>query len=315
MVPPERNHPSHTPGLTSSTRITDLIPHYSRWLRGDDRRPRGRDKYVRTIQSVANWIGEDADLSDLDERAVRRYREDMADRALSASTIGNHLSVIRDFCKWAMGEGLRDDDPTWRQQWPSKAEAEPRALTQDELDALLKAIASPQGQDEETVWYWRRNRRAIMTMLYTGLRLSEMSDLVWKDIQFQERRLVVRNGKGGKSRSIPIHSALLAIYLEVPAVDRIGGKAICGKREDGLPLTYKSFANIFKVWLPRYGITITAHQLRHTFASQLLYHNANLHEIQVLLGHKRLDTTQIYLRLDERRKREAVERLPAYVAE
>jgi site-specific recombinase XerD len=293
--------------------IQDLLPAYRRWLKAEKRRPDGIDKYLHTMRQVSVWLGEKATLADLTEKAVRRYREYLADNDLSASTIGNHLSVIRSFCKWAMEEELRTDDPTWRQRWPAKVETDPEALTEDELQLLLHAISSPLAQDDETVWYWQRNRLAILTMLYTGLRISEMAALHYRDVQFLERRVVVRDGKFGKSRSIPIHSNLLSLLLAVPAVDRIPGKAVVAQRENGLPLTTKSLANVFVIWLPRYGVEIHAHQLRHTFASQLLRNGANIKEIQELLGHKRLDTTQRYLRLDERQKRAAIERLPSFV--
>lgn len=293
-------------------RIIDLLPRYERWLKGELRQPEGIKKYVWTARQICRWLGDDATMEDLTEIAVRRYREDLADNEKSASTIGNHLSVIRSFCHWAMIEELRSDDPTWRQRWPAKAEEDPEALTQDDLDTLLTTISSPLAQDDETVWYWRRNRRAILTMLYTGLRLSEMAALVYKNVQLRERRIVVLGGKGGKNRSVPIHGELMKLILEVPAVDRMSGKGVIGQRESGLPLTRKSFVNIFDVWLPRYGIEIHAHQLRHTFATQLLYNGANLKQIQELLGHKRLDTTQRYLRLDESHRREAIERLPDF---
>lgn len=293
-------------------RIIDLLPRYERWLKGEKRQPQGIAKYMWTIRQVCRWLGDDATNADLTETAVRRYREDLADDDKSASTIGNHLSVIRSFCHWAMIEGLRTDDPTWRQRWPAKAEEDPEALTQDELDALLAAISSPLAHDEETVWYWKRNRRAILTMLYTGLRLSEMAALLFRHVQFHERRIVVLGGKGGRNRSVPIHTELLKLTLEVPAIDRMPGKAVIAQRDSGLPLTRKSFVKIFDVWLPRYGIEIHAHQLRHTFATQLLYNGANIKQIQELLGHKRLDTTQRYLRLDESHRRAAIEQLPDF---
>lgn len=149
-------------------------------------------------------------------------------------------------------------------------------------------------------------------MLYTGLRLSEMAGLLYKNVQLRERRIAVVGGKGGRNRSVPIHTELLRLMLEVPAIDRMPAKAVIGQRVSGLPLTRKSFVNLFDVWLPRYGIEIHAHQLRHTFATQLLYSGANIKQIQELLGHKRLDTTQRNLRLDESHRRAAIEQLPDF---
>jgi site-specific recombinase XerD len=118
---------------------------------------------------------------------------------------------------------------------------------------------------------------------------------------------VVRDGKGGKDRSVPLHAILLAELAAAPP--HRPNWAVAGKA-DGSGMTVKSMAHIFERWLPERGLAISAHQLRHSFATELLRKRADIREIQELLGHESLETTQRYLALDPERLRAAVELLP-----
>jgi integrase/recombinase XerD len=145
-------------------------------------------------------------------------------------------------------------------------------------------------------------------MLYAGLRLSEAANVMWADIDLGTGVLMVQNGKGGKWRMIPIHERLRTILELVPPDERHG--AVAGKK-DGTALHYTSLPHIFDRTIPdAVGLDITAHQLRHTFATRLLWAGANIREIQYLLGHKSLATTERYLALEIDQKRAAIDRLP-----
>ena len=138
---------------------------------------------------------------------------------------------------------------------------------------------------------WCRNRRAIFLMLFAGLRISEAAALRWRDVDLEGRYLVVRDGKGGKDRSVPLHPILLAELNKAPA--HRPNWAVAGKA-DGSCMTVKSMAHIFERWLPERGLTISAHQLCHSFATELLRKRADIREIQELLGHNSSRTTEIY---------------------
>jgi len=144
-------------------------------------------------------------------------------------------------------------------------------------------------------------------MLFGGLRISEAAALRWRDVDLEGRYLVVRDGKGGKDRSVPLHPILLAELAAEPP--HRPNWAVAGK-VDGSGMAVKSMAHIFERWLPALGLAISAHQLRHSFATELLRKRADIREIQELLGHESLETTQRYLALDPERLRAAVELLP-----
>jgi integrase len=147
-------------------------------------------------------------------------------------------------------------------------------------------------------------------MLYAGLGISEAAALRWQDVDLEAGTLWVRDGKCGKDRSLPLHAVLLDELALVPVHERQSDHAVVGNR-DGSFRTGKGLDHLFRRWLPRLGISISAHRLRHSFATELLRHKADLLVIRDLLGHESLETTQIYLTADTAQKQAAVDLLPS----
>ncbi len=285
-----------------------LIREYRITRYADGWRPRGIAAYVRQLELFGTWLGEAPTLADITRTRVVEYKDHIGQR-WEPPTIGQALSSIRSFVRWTIDRGLRADDPTHKIRWPKRLDALPRALDSEEIAALWRAIEIPEEllEDEPTYWQCRRNRRVIFLMLYAGLRISEVADLKWKDVDLKRRYLIVRQGKGGKDRTIPLHVTLHAELLATkrqPLHDGVAG------RPDGRPMTAKSMAHIFERWLPARGIHISAHVLRHTFATELLRNGADLRAIQELLGHESLETTQRYLKNDADRLRGSIDGLP-----
>ena len=137
--------------------------------------------------------------------------------------------------------------------------------------------------------------RAILELLYScGLRVAELCNLRWDDVNSGTRTLRVHNGKGSKDRFVPIGEraldSLLAMPMNSPRV---------------FPLTRASVWNIVKACASRAGLkNVSPHTLRHTFATHLLEGGANLRAIQELLGHSSVVTTQIYTHVSKKRLRE-----------
>lgn len=299
-VAQEHRQMAHRPTLKTHTTA------YRSYLVAHGHRPRGVDRYLDQIRAFMSYLGDSATMDDVDTESITKYQEYLA-RRCSSGTVGNALTCIRSFCRWALRIGLRADDPTLPIQWPKRTKPAPRALAQSELRQLSRAIAVPDGLSAAKHFTWCRNRRAIFLMLFAGLRISEAAALRWRDVDLEGRYLVVRDGKGGKDRSVPLHPILLAELNKAPA--HRPNWAVAGK-SDGSGMAVKSMSHIFERWLPERGLTISAHQLRHSFATELLRKRADIREIQELLGHESLETTQRYLALDPERLRAAVELLP-----
>lgn len=286
------------------------LPAYLAALKAKGHRPRGIDKYAGELRYFIKWLPPDATMSIITTAVIQQYQEVRAEHC-SPGTVAMALTTIRSFCRWAMKRGFRSDDPTLDLDWPKKRHASPRALKFAELRTLMLAINNePARLGPVRRWYWHRNRRAMYLMLFAGLRISEVSALRWCDVDLETEELWVRDGKGGKDRCIPIHQALLYELELVPLIERQADYAVAGNA-DGSLQTFKSLDHVFRRWLPQLGITISAHQLRHTFATEMLRNDADLLMIKELLGHASLETTQRYLKTDTKRMRAAVDRLPS----
>jgi site-specific recombinase XerD len=284
--------------------LYELLPRYELALAARKRRPRGIERYRHSLHRFFVFLGTDSTLESITTTRIERYQESLSH--LSNSTIINALSCIRSFCRWAIREELRDDDPTIRLEYPKRIRHAPRALFDHELRHLMTAINEPASLSYQKSCQWKRNRRAIFLMLYAGLRLAEAAALCWSDVDLGSH-LIVREGKGGFDRAIPVHKSLAGELEKVPKDQRKG--AVAGK-EDGSNLTCRSIENIFRRWLPAQGVSIAAHQLRHSFATQMLHNGADIRTIQELMGHKDLATTERYLMVDMKLKRKAIDCLP-----
>lgn len=286
------------------------LPHYLRALQSRGHRPRGIRRYLDQMRYFSAWLGPQATMGDITTDTIRQYQEQRA-QVCSAATVSNTLSVIRSFCKWAMKRRFRADDPTVDLDWPRKRVPAPRALKFAELRSLMLAITNePAGLSPLQRWRWRRNRRAVLLMLFAGLRISEAAAVRWCDVDLEEGTLWVRDGKGGKDRNLPLHEVLLYELALIPEEERLGDHGIVCNR-DGSCQDRTSLDNLFRRWLPRLGIRISAHRLRHSFATEMLRHGADLMAIKDLLGHASLETTQAYLLVDTTHKRTAVNKLPS----
>lgn len=292
---------------TTAPLVAEFLPAYEAHLVGRGQRPRGVETYMMNMRQFLTWLGPQATIADVTELAISLYRDDRAAVSVAA-TVALDLTVIRSFCKFLMRRRLLSEDPTQWVDFPSIQRRPPRALSRPQLKALWAALATPEHEGRSARWHRERNRRAIFLMLFAGLRISEACALLWGDVDLEIGQLLVRDGKNGKFRTLPLHPTLWAELRKVQNPDP--AHAVMST-PDGTPLTSRGADYIFRRWLPDRGLRITAHQLRHTFASEMLRNGAPLVDIQSALGHESLDTTSIYLLVDGEHLRSAIELLPA----
>ena len=211
----------------------------------------------------------------------------------SVRTITRRLSSLRQFYGYLVREGQIQHDPSVRIESPRLGRPLPRSLTEDEVEALLKApdTGTPLGL---------RDRSMLEVLYATGLRVSELVNLVLTQIN-QKQGLVRVTGKGNKERLVPLGiEALdwLRKYLEV-------GRPVLAKNQAidalfltrrGAKMTRQTFWHLIKCHARKAGIKkpMSPHVLRHAFATHLLNHGADLRVVQMLLGHSDISTTQIY---------------------
>jgi site-specific recombinase XerD len=291
---------------TSAPAIAGTLPSFAAGLAARKCSQATIDTYTAGMQQYLAWTGEDATIADLHAESIGRYQ--ISRSAKSAATIAKELSAIRAYCRWSIRAGLRSDDPTLHVDWPRKDEQLPRALQLRELRTLNRLLNTPLPVlDVKARRIRMRDHRIILLMLYCGLRRAEVARLLWRDLDLEDRTLTVRQGKGRRDRKLSIHPRLAANLALTPAAEQHG--AVCGHL-DARALAVDSIANTFTRYLASTGLDITAHQLRHTFATELLRSGADIRTIQELLGHASLATTARYLSIDMEAKRSAVEGLP-----
>jgi len=253
------------------------------------------DAYRRDLQGLARHRGS---LAGIDREALFDYLAMRARAGYSARSNARLLSSLRAYFAFCMRRGERIDDPTALLRPPKLPRLLPKALSEAEIEALLAA------PDIETAAGLRD--RAMLELMYAcGLRVSELVGLPATAVNLRQGVLRVM-GKGSKERLVPLgeesrHWLQRWTAEARPAMSRAlrdPSKAtalfVDGK---GLALTRQAFWTLVKRSAVVAGIDpgrISPHGLRHSFATHLLNHGADLRALQMLLGHSSLSTTQIY---------------------
>lgn len=290
--------------------LLELLPLWRASLKASGRSPRTIRSYVDAVTAFARRLGEGSGLTQVTRQTIAAYQNAIGANR-NPKTVGLHLTAIRAFCRWAIDSDLREDDPTARITWPKVSQRLPgRALTRAQVRQLIAALAVPDGLPPTEDYQRRRNRVAVLLMLYAGLRLSEAAALRVADVDLEAGALVVRSGKGNKDRAVPLHPAL-AVELRAAVAGRDQSHAVVGKR-DGSALSGKSLAHIFERYIPSFGLPfrVTAHQLRHNFCQGLIENAAQLPAVQELMGHSDPRTTGRYYRLSAGHLQATIRQLP-----
>jgi site-specific recombinase XerD len=287
--------------------MRELLPQYQASLKARGHRPRGIKRYLEQVEQFAQFA-ESVRVERISPRLVLQFQMRIAER-LSASTVGSTMSAVRSFFQWCIEMGYCNDDPTTYVTYPRRCHPLPRPLPDEQLKEVLCRLEDMPEPDSTTYWIWDRNRRVVRLLLYTGLRLDEARTLLWEHVNLEQKTIMVRNGKNGKDRTIPLHPELVKDFSTVV---RVSACAVIPARPDGSMFTSgNGFGHIFDRWIPKnIGMRFTAHQLRHTFATSLLRHGADLESVRQLMGHASLETTQRYLLVDAAWLKNAVDCLP-----
>ncbi|MGH8033249.1 MAG: site-specific tyrosine recombinase XerD [Luteimonas sp.] len=263
------------------------------------------DAYRRDLQGFARWRnGRGGGLAGADLPVLFDYFKWRTQGGWTARSNARLLSSLRAFYGLHVREGRRSDDPTALLESPQRTRSLPKALSEAQIDALLAVadVDTPLGL---------RDRAMLELMYATGLRVSELVELPSTAVNFRQGVLRV-TGKGSKERLVPLGEESqhwLQRYLDRSRKTLVGAKRqgrteaqgsaqkalFVGAR--GAAITRQQFWQLVKRYAAAAGIdpaTISPHGLRHSFATHLLNHGADLRALQMLLGHSSLSTTQIY---------------------
>jgi integrase/recombinase XerC len=225
---------------------------------------------------------------------VRAYLASLAGTQRKSS-IARKLAALKHFFRYCARNGARTDDPAAQLTGPKREQYLPPHLSVDEMFRVLDGMqgAAPAA----------RRDRAILELLYSsGLRVSELTALDWRDLDCHTEVVRVL-GKGRKERVVPVGATALAALDDYhhrwpPTARRDADAVFLNAR--GTRLTSRSVARIVAHYTAAAGTRMQAspHAFRHSFATHLLNGGADLRAIQELLGHARLSTTQRYTHVD-----------------
>lgn len=267
--------------------------------------------YQSDFRGVAAFLEEQGiplKVEDVTTAVVRRYVTAMSKSGYARSTIGRRVASLRSLFKYLHQCEYLTRNPIAAVATPKTEEKLPVYLSPEECQRLLDATDA-----NHFFLLAFRDKAALGTLIYTGIRRSELLNLKLRDLDFDSNILTVRNGKGGKGRAIPMCDRLVELledWLELRP--RCAHDAVFTART-GEPFgrhgLYEAFRRAQQVaGIERQGVTL--HTLRHSFATNLLRSGADLVALQRLLGHSSLDTTAIYLHVEMDGLREAVSRHP-----
>jgi len=220
----------------------------------------------------------------------------------SSSTILRRLSSLKGFYRFLTEEGLFNEDlPDFDK--PRPAHRIPIVLNNEEVEALLDV---PNLHKKSGL----RDKAMLEIMYATGLRVSELILLQFKSVNFQGHLIKVY-GKGNKERTVPVSSFALKYLEKYLKEARIYNKGSSSSylflNRDGKPLSRTYFYMQVRRYAKKAGIegNVSPHTLRHSFATHLLEHGADLRVVQEMLGHSKITTTQIYTEVTSERIRSA----------
>lgn len=248
--------------------------------------------YQRDLKAFEQWCvsqGLDA-IKDVDTHVIRGFAASEHRRGLNPRSIQRRLSGLRRLFKALRRQGILQTDPTEGVKAPKVRRKLPEALDIDQVLALL---------DIPTDTPIAKRDRAMLELFYaSGLRVSELGALKWRDLDTTQG-LVKVLGKGQKERLVPVgRHALKALAdwrQQQPSNTECVFTNVAGRQ-----LSVRALQKRVAHWSQHQGLDqrVHPHQLRHSFASHILQSSGDLRAVQELLGHANLSTTQIYTHLD-----------------
>lgn len=268
--------------------------------------------YQSNLRALLRWVmvngfGTEPEVDVLTLPTLRRYLYQMSGRGLRPRSINTAFHGVRGLCLFLVENGALTENPTSKLTMPKKDAVERRTVTDEEITLLLDACER-QPNSRQIALY----RALLSVLVYAGLRRAEVCDLHVDDVNLKEGSILVRQGKGGKSRRVFVCADCIAAVRDWLAVrepdtkheylfalDRL--RRVHNQGIATLINTLKSTAGL------RDHTNILPHALRHACATRLLRNGADLRSIQSFLGHSSLTVTAIYLHTSEEQLRNIAE--------
>jgi integrase/recombinase XerD len=306
IAPRGRRHP-HNRRVDPTANLV-LLKDYQSYLRVEKGlRPLTCEAYLSDLRTFAEFLElQHAVLLNATQKHVAGFLEHLRNHDIDSRSAARKLSCLRGFYKWLLLDRRIRHDPTINIESPRAWKVLPKSLAEPEVAEMLERAAMAANHPQARATALRD--RAILEVLYAGgLRVSEVTAMNTSDLALDAGRVHVR-GKGDKERIVPLGQAAvnaLEVYLAQgrPHLARISSARKGQKtRQDnsrlflslrGMPLTRQWVWQLVKLA----DTSASPHMLRHSCATHMVQHGADLRSVQLLLGHADIATTQVYTHL------------------
>jgi integrase/recombinase XerD len=262
-------------------------------------RPATVEAYRRDLEQLAEQVeGRNGLLVGTTQQDVRDFMEGLRTNGVESRSVARKLSALRGFFRWLLLDKRVEHDPTVNVESPESWKVLPKSLAEDEVAEMLERTGSAAKVADADALALRDH--AILELLYAGgLRVGEICALREEDVHLDQGRVQVR-GKGDKERIVPLGAKAVAALERYLAIGR-PGLVQRGVMQKALFLSVRGKA-LTRQWVwemvrssgPVGGTKASPHKLRHSCATHMVEHGADLRSVQTLLGHADIATTQVY---------------------
>ena len=291
---------------TATTTLIEGVRLFVFYKQAEGVMPRTLKDYDRVLGDVLSVLGEDIPLDALKPATVRAYVHGLLSRGWKPATVNVYVRVLRCWLRWLYHEGLLRENLAEHIKPLRVPKQYPHVLSELQVLALLKTAKS-----QARTWTGKRNLVIVLTFLDAMLRLKELIDLEFSDINLQARSIQVRHGKGDKERVVFMGRRLTRAMREwlmlrgryhLPGCDNVF------ITRSGSPLDERGVEKVVQR-LGREagieGVRCSPHTLRHTGATLFIRNGGDPFSLQRLLGHSDIQTTMIYVHIAGSALREA----------
>ncbi len=293
---------ARTDQSTTTLTLEQGLEAFLRHLEGRNASPATLTAYSTDLTQFIGWVRENSILSERPDQVTRtdisEYLSYLSQKSLTGVTRARKLAAIREYFRYLLEHGHIGSSPAGGVAIPKKEKRSRVYLRPDEYTRLLSAAGGNP-----------RDFCILQLFLQTGIRVSELVDLKLEDVDLVDKVLRVNTGKGQKAREVDLEKKVISAlkqYLKVrpPSTDtylflNYEGVGISDRGVKKLIEKYRGLAGIEK--------KLSAHSLRHTFASYKAAQGVTAFQLQQWLGHQSLSTTQIYVHMERKNARKVME--------
>jgi len=253
------------------------------------------ETYLASIDELGSFLAQSGRGEGIPSpQDIRAFVVSLLDRSLARTTISIRMRSVRCFLNFLVREEVITASPMACVEIPRLPCKYPEILTHDEITALL-------GATKQRTWHGVRNRAMLLTLLDTGVRLGELIRLDLGDLNLQEARVRVRNGKGERERHVFAGRTLLRslrTWLDIRGTDQESCPLF--PTRGGERLDRRNVQRILERMSARAGFAagrVSPHRLRHSFATHYIMNGGDPFSLQRILGHSDIKTTMVYVNL------------------